>query len=45
VSRRRRRPGAEGQGVADALFDDDAFTGKLPYTWPRWNSPLPFNFQ
>jgi beta-glucosidase len=27
-------PGTEGQGVADALFGDVPFTGRLPYTWP-----------
>jgi beta-glucosidase len=35
-------PGTEGQGVADVLFGDYDFVGKLPYTWPRWNSQLPF---
>ena len=35
-------PGTEGQGVADVLFGDYDFAGKLPYTWPRWNSQLPF---
>jgi beta-glucosidase len=38
-------PGSEGQGVADVLFGDYPFTGKLPYTWPRWNSQLPFDFE
>jgi beta-glucosidase len=37
-------PGTEGQGVADVLFGDFEFTGKLPYTWPRWNEQLPFDF-
>ena len=37
-------PGTEGQGVADMLFGDFTFTGKLSYTWPRWNNQLPFNF-
>jgi beta-glucosidase len=37
-------PGTEGNGVADVLFGDYEFTGKLPYTWQRWNSQLPFNF-
>jgi beta-glucosidase len=38
-------PGTEGQGVADVLFGDYEFTGQLPYTWPRWNSQLPFDFE
>jgi len=37
-------PGAEGAGVADILFGDFPFTGKLPYTWPRTNAQLPFDF-
>ena len=28
-------PGSEGAGVADTLFGDAPFTGKLPYAWPR----------
>lgn len=27
-------PGSEGQGVADVLFGDHDFTGKLPVPWP-----------
>jgi beta-glucosidase len=30
-------PGTEGQGVADDLFGDAKFTGKLPRTWPASN--------
>ncbi|MEZ4671032.1 MAG: glycoside hydrolase family 3 N-terminal domain-containing protein [Anaerolineae bacterium] len=37
-------PGTEGQGVADNLFGDHPFTGKLPYTWPRSMDSLPFDF-
>lgn len=37
-------PGTEGEGVADNLFSDHAFTGKLPYTWPRSMDQLPFDF-
>lgn len=37
-------PGSEGQGVADMLFGDYAFSGKLPYTWPRSMDQLPFDF-
>ena len=36
-------PGTEGEGVADALFGDAPFTGKLPYTWPRSDGQLPFD--
>ena len=28
-------PGTEAQGIADVLFGDYEFTGRLPYTWPR----------
>ena len=38
-------PGTEGNGVADVLFGDYEFTGKLPFTWQRWNSQLPFDFE
>ncbi len=37
-------PGTEGQGVADVLFGDRPFTGKLPFTWPRSAEQLPFDF-
>jgi beta-glucosidase len=30
-------PGTEGQGVADILFGDFKFSGRLPRTWPRSN--------
>ncbi len=36
-------PGTEGAGVADVLFGDYPFTGKLPFTWPRSNDQLPIN--
>lgn len=36
-------PGTEGAGVADVLFGDHPFTGRLPYTWPRTHSQLPIN--
>jgi beta-glucosidase len=36
-------PGTEGAGVADVIFGDYPFTGKLPYTWPRSNEQLPIN--
>jgi beta-glucosidase len=38
-------PGTEGEGVADVLFGQVPFTGKLPYTWPRSKSQLPFDFK
>jgi beta-glucosidase len=34
-------PGTEGGGVADVLFGDYPFTGKLPYTWPRSMDQIP----
>jgi beta-glucosidase len=37
-------PGSEGSAVADMLFGDYAFTGKLPFSWPRSMRQLPFNF-
>jgi beta-glucosidase len=37
-------PGTEGQGVADVLFGDRPFSGRLPYTWPRSMDQLPFDF-
>ncbi|MBN2442450.1 MAG: glycoside hydrolase family 3 C-terminal domain-containing protein [Spirochaetales bacterium] len=36
-------PGTEGRGVADVLFGDYDFTGKLPCTWPRTMSQIPIN--
>lgn len=36
-------PGTEGQGVADLLFGDYEFSGKLPYTWPRSMEQIPIN--
>lgn len=37
-------PGTEGQGVADVLFGDYNFTGKLPLTWPKNLDRYPFNY-
>jgi beta-glucosidase len=34
-------PGSEGQGVADVLFGDKPFTGKLPLPWPLHSEQLP----
>ncbi|WP_170287594.1 glycoside hydrolase family 3 protein [Aquibacillus halophilus] len=28
-------PGSEGAGIADVLFGEHPFTGKLSYTWPK----------
>ncbi|KAG7023334.1 hypothetical protein SDJN02_14359 [Cucurbita argyrosperma subsp. argyrosperma] len=36
-------PGTEGQGVADLLFGDDGFTGKLARTWFKTVDQLPMN--
>ncbi|KAK3034302.1 hypothetical protein RJ639_032642 [Escallonia herrerae] len=36
-------PGTEGQGVADLLFGDYGFTGKLPHTWFKTVDQLPMN--
>ncbi|KAF8398040.1 hypothetical protein HHK36_016966 [Tetracentron sinense] len=37
-------PGSEGQGVADVLFGDYGFTGKLARTWFKTVDQLPMNF-
>jgi beta-glucosidase len=34
-------PGTEGNGIADVLFGDHPFTGKLSYTWPRSMAQIP----
>jgi beta-glucosidase len=36
-------PGTEGGSIADVLFGDHPFTGKLSYSWPRANEQLPIN--
>ncbi|KAJ6317262.1 hypothetical protein OIU76_012911 [Salix suchowensis] len=36
-------PGSEGQGVADVLFGDHGFTGKLARTWFKRVDQLPMN--
>lgn len=36
-------PGSEGQGVADVLFGNFGFTGKLARTWMRTVDQLPLN--
>jgi beta-glucosidase len=34
-------PGSEGAAIADVLFGDYPFTGKLPHTWPRSMEQVP----
>jgi beta-glucosidase len=34
-------PGTEGAGIADVLFGDYPFTGKLSHTFPRTNADIP----
>ncbi|HEX2866370.1 MAG TPA: glycoside hydrolase family 3 N-terminal domain-containing protein [Ignavibacteriales bacterium] len=36
-------PGTEGQGVADVLFGDYNFTGKLTHSWPKTMQQVPIN--
>jgi len=36
-------PGTEGNGVADVLFGDYDFTGKLPHSWPVNIGQVPIN--
>jgi beta-glucosidase len=36
-------PGSEGQGVADVLFGERPFIGKLPYSWPRSMAQVPLS--
>ncbi|KAI8562781.1 hypothetical protein RHMOL_Rhmol03G0062000 [Rhododendron molle] len=38
-------PGTEGQGVADVLFGDYGFTGKLPITWFKTVDQLPMKVE
>lgn len=38
-------PGTEGQGVADVLFGDYKFTGRLPVSWPKEVDHLPLNLE
>ena len=34
-------PGTEGQGIADVLFGDAPFSGRLPHAWPRSMAQVP----
>ena len=36
-------PGSEGAGVADVLFGERPFTGRLSMTWPRTEDQVPIN--
>lgn len=36
-------PGTEGEGVTDVLFGEKSPSGKLSFSWPRSDSPLPLN--
>lgn len=36
-------PGSEGQGVAEVLFGDFNFRGKLSFSWPRDAGQIPIN--
>lgn len=36
-------PGTEGQGVADVLFGDAPFTGRLAFSWPRSLDQIPLS--
>ena len=36
-------PGSQGEGVADVLFGDRPFSGRLPQTWPRSLEQEPIN--
>jgi beta-glucosidase len=36
-------PGGEGRGIADVLFGDHGFTGKLPFSWPGADCQTPLN--
>lgn len=36
-------PGTEGRGIADAVFGDFDFEGRLPMTWFRSDKQLPMN--
>ncbi len=36
-------PGSEGAGVADVLFGERRFTGRLSMTWPRSEDQVPIN--
>lgn len=37
-------PGSEAEGIADVIFGDYTFTGKLSHTWPKSISQIPINY-
>ena len=37
-------PGTEGGGIADVVFGDFDFTGKLSMTWPKSMDQIPINY-
>jgi len=37
-------PGTEGDGVADVLFGDKKFVGKLSHSWPKTEAQTNSNF-
>jgi beta-glucosidase len=37
-------PGTEGNGIADVLFGDYQFSGKLPVSWPRSMKQIPIQY-
>jgi beta-glucosidase len=36
-------PGSEGQGIAEVLFGEHNFSGKLSFSWPRDANQIPIN--
>jgi beta-glucosidase len=36
-------PGSEGRGIAEVLFGDYGFRGKLGFSWPRTAAQIPIN--
>jgi beta-glucosidase len=36
-------PGSEGQGIAEVLFGEHSFSGKLGFSWPRDADQIPIN--
>jgi beta-glucosidase len=36
-------PGSEGQGIAEVLFGEHNFSGKLGFSWPRDVDQIPIN--